>query len=80
MSEHHYIFLLEQAHNLIRGQNIRNPHGMTTPDADALARGINNYLNTISSHGPGCWSWGPAHYVCACGRIKELENKIAKEA
>ena len=26
------------------------------------------------THGWGCWSWGPEHYMCAVKKIKELED------
>lgn len=75
MSEHHYIFLLQQAHDLIRNKQTRTPTGTTTPDADALAHAISNYLITVSTHSPFCWSWGPSHYACACARVRELEKR-----
>ena len=25
-------------------------------------------------HGVGCWSWGPAHYACACAEIAKLRG------
>lgn len=24
------------------------------------------------THAEGCWSWGPAHYLCACDEINKL--------
>jgi hypothetical protein len=26
------------------------------------------------SHAEGCWSWGPAHYACACAEIAKLKG------
>lgn len=28
----------------------------------------------LLSHAQGCWAWGPAHYLCALRRIRELEG------
>ena len=27
-------------------------------------------------HGEGCWSWGPAHYECACAEIAKLRGWV----
>jgi hypothetical protein len=26
------------------------------------------------THAEGCWSWGPAHYECACTEIAKLKG------
>lgn len=26
------------------------------------------------THAEGCWSWGPAHYECACAEIAKLKG------
>lgn len=72
-----HIALLTKAHDLIRGGRTVTPHGMTTQDADKLAKDINDYLNFEQTHGPGCWSWGPQHYMCALHKIKELEKELS---
>lgn len=28
------------------------------------------------THGENCWSWGPAHYVCAFNKIAELSKTL----
>jgi hypothetical protein len=25
-------------------------------------------------HAEGCWSWGPAHYACACAEVAKLKG------
>ena len=26
------------------------------------------------THAEGCWSWGPAHYECACNEVSKLRG------
>jgi hypothetical protein len=26
------------------------------------------------THAEGCWSWGPAHYECACAEIAKMKG------
>lgn len=33
---------------------------------------------TIHSHSPGCWSWGPRHYMCAYREIERLNDELGK--
>jgi len=28
----------------------------------------------LLTHADGCWSWGPAHYECACAEIAKLRG------
>lgn len=30
--------------------------------------------NNGMTHGEGCWSWGPAHYLCAYEKVRQLVN------
>lgn len=56
--------------------------------AACLAWGCGNYLpakpDPQISHAQGCWSWGPAHYLCAHNEIKRLRfeeiQRHAKES
>lgn len=35
---------------------------------------IEDYLSTLHTHGYGCWSWGPSHYMCALDEIDRLKR------
>lgn len=33
-----------------------------------------NWLERVGTHAPGCWQWGPGHYMCAVRHIEEMER------
>lgn len=70
-----HIKLLERCHAFLRGAEINTVDGVKPVEQDQLARDINLYLNNVTSHAHGCWSWGPQHYMCAYQRIKQLEGE-----
>jgi hypothetical protein len=72
-----HLTLLMRCHHLLRRVDTVTPDGHVTPDGDRLAKDINDYINHVGSHAPGCWSWGPEHYMCAYERVKELQEYIS---
>jgi hypothetical protein len=41
--------------------------------ASDLSQPDNSPKSSIA-HADGCWSWGPAHYACACAEIAKLRG------
>jgi hypothetical protein len=42
--------------------------------AQEKADTLRDALNKQSTHGEGCWSWGPAHYECACRELAKAKG------
>jgi len=40
----------------------------------SLMMKLENALALQHTHADGCWSWGPAHYACACAEIAKLRG------
>lgn len=38
------------------------------------AAALRDALNRQHTHAEGCWSWGPAHYMCAYREIGKLRG------
>jgi len=41
--------------------------------ASDLSQQDNSPKSSIT-HADGCWSWGPAHYACACAEVAKLRG------
>jgi predicted nuclease with TOPRIM domain len=35
-----------------------------------------NWLERVGTHAPGCWQWGPGHYMCAVRHIEEMGRDL----
>lgn len=43
-------------------------------DIEGTATALRDALNRQHTHAEGCWSWGPAHYMCAYNEIGRLRG------
>lgn len=49
----------------------------------APSRTLREYVEDViktehRTHGHGCWSWGPRHYLCAYKEIERLNDELEK--
>lgn len=58
-------------------QTLASVHGL------APSRTLQEYVEDViktethpNTHGVGCWSWGPRHYLCAYKEIERLQKEI----
>lgn len=42
--------------------------------ADALRAALKQAAPLQITHAENCWSWGPAHYECACAEIAKMKG------
>lgn len=64
--------------------DIRLMAGEITPDEMRLIKAVlngikaklhNANVHSGMTHADGCWSWGPAHYMCAYNRVIEMSRE-----
>lgn len=46
----------------------------------ALAKHRWNEISRIGTHSAECWTFGPRHYDCALAKVRDLRNKIERQA
>ena len=51
---------------------IKHPQQISYRD-DAIAA-LRAAIDRPSTHGEGCWAWGPKHYECACKELAKLSG------
>jgi len=42
---------------------------------EGLLQEADNFSKLRTTHGEGCWSWGPAHYMCCYNELKKVQSK-----
>jgi chromosome segregation ATPase len=74
--------LLEEAQAEIERLHAKDQHWnahLRTAQAEikrltACLKWEQNWLERVGTHSPGCWQWGPGHYLCAIRHIEEMER------
>ena len=51
---------------------IKHPQQISYRD-DAIAA-LRAAIDRPSTHGEGCWAWGPKHYECACKELAKAKG------